>query len=48
MISLQNVVKTYEKNGQTVYALNDITLQVPAGDFLAITGKKGYTEGVCL
>jgi len=41
MISLQNVVKTYEKNGQTVYALNDITLQVPAGDFLAITGPSG-------
>ena len=41
MISLQNVVKTYEKNGQSVYALNDITLQVPAGDFLAITGPSG-------
>ena len=41
MISLQNVVKTYEQNGQSVYALNDITLQVPAGDFLAITGPSG-------
>ena len=41
MISLQNVVKTYEKHGHTVCALNDVTLHVPAGDFLAITGPSG-------
>ncbi len=41
MIHLRDLCKTYEKRGRTVHALRDIHLQVPPGDFLAITGPSG-------
>ncbi len=41
MIRLENITKTYEKHGQTVRALEDVSLHVPKGDFLAITGPSG-------
>lgn len=41
MICLQNVAKTYQKNGQTVCALSDVSFNVPQGTFLAITGPSG-------
>ena len=41
MIRLENLTKTYEKHGQTLRALEDVSLHVPKGDFLAITGPSG-------
>jgi putative ABC transport system ATP-binding protein len=41
MIRLENITKTYEKHGQTLRALEDVSLHVPKGDFLAITGPSG-------
>ncbi len=41
MIQLRDLCKTYQKRGQRVHALRDITLQVPKGEFLAITGPSG-------
>ena len=41
MIRLENVTKTYEKYGQTVRALEEVSLHVPKGDFLAVTGPSG-------
>ena len=41
MIRLENITKTYEKHGQTLRALEDVSLHVPNGDFLAITGPSG-------
>ena len=41
MIRLENITKIYEKHGQTLRALEDVSLHVPKGDFLAITGPSG-------
>ena len=41
MIRLENITKTYGKHGQTLRALEDVSLHVPKGDFLAITGPSG-------
>lgn len=41
MIRLENITKTYEKHGQTLRALENVSLHVPKGDFLAITGPSG-------
>jgi len=41
MIQLENIGKTYQKHGQTVHALENVSLHVPKGDFLAITGPSG-------
>ena len=41
MIRLENITKTYEKHGQTLRALENVSMHVPKGDFLAITGPSG-------
>ena len=41
MIRLEEISKTYQKHGQTVHALEQVSLRVPKGTFLAITGPSG-------
>ncbi len=41
MIQLENITKTYEKRGNTVHALEGVSLYVPKGGFVAITGPSG-------
>lgn len=41
MIELKNIYKTYVTSEMETTALNDVTLSVPAGDFLAIKGPSG-------
>jgi len=41
MIRLEDITKTYQKHSQTVCALDGVSLQVPKGEFLAITGPSG-------
>ncbi len=41
MIELCQVSKTYQKGGQTLHALHEVSLQVDAGDFLAVVGPSG-------
>ncbi len=41
VIALQRVVKVYHMGGEDVLALDDITLDVAAGDYLAIMGPSG-------
>ncbi|ODA43757.1 ABC transporter, ATP-binding protein [Thermodesulfovibrio sp. N1] len=41
MIELKNIVKTYKRGAEIVYALKDINLKIEKGDFIAITGPSG-------
>lgn len=41
MIRFEHVTKTYRKNGADVAALSDVSLEVPAGEFLSIRGPSG-------
>ena len=41
MIELEHICKTYEKHGAAVPALEDVSLRVGKGDFLAVTGPSG-------
>ncbi|HWE04628.1 MAG TPA: ATP-binding cassette domain-containing protein [Tepidisphaeraceae bacterium] len=41
LIEAENLVKSYELGGQTVHALDDVSLRVAAGEMLAIRGPSG-------
>lgn len=41
MIELKNIVKTYKRGSETVYALKGINLTLKKGEFMAVTGPSG-------
>ncbi|MFP4418583.1 MAG: ABC transporter ATP-binding protein [Chitinispirillaceae bacterium] len=41
VISLQDVSKHYQRGAETVHALQDISLEVAAGEYIAIAGHSG-------
>jgi putative ABC transport system ATP-binding protein len=41
MIQISNLMKSYELGGDTVHALNDVSLDIDKGEFLAIIGPSG-------
>jgi putative ABC transport system ATP-binding protein len=41
MIQISNLMKSYKLGGETVHALNDISLNIDKGEFLAIIGPSG-------
>ncbi len=41
MIRLDGVAKTYSRGNDTIHAIRDISLEVAAGEFCAITGPSG-------
>jgi putative ABC transport system ATP-binding protein len=41
MIQISNLTKSYELGGETVHALNDVSLDIDNGEFLAIIGPSG-------
>jgi putative ABC transport system ATP-binding protein len=41
VIVLENVRKTYRRGSETIAAVDEVTLSVPAGEFLAIVGPSG-------
>lgn len=41
MYQLQSVTHAYQRRGQTVTALDDVTLDIPQNDFIAVVGPSG-------
>lgn len=41
MIHMQDIVKAYALGGETIYALNHVSLDVGEGEYVAITGPSG-------
>lgn len=41
MIIFQNVTKIYQRQGEPVVALEDVSFEVDEGDFISVTGKSG-------
>ncbi len=48
LISLDKVYKIYHLGDQTLYALNDINLQIRAGEFIAVVGASGSGKSTFL
>ncbi|HXA82917.1 MAG TPA: ATP-binding cassette domain-containing protein, partial [Methylomirabilota bacterium] len=48
ILSLQNVSKEYASDGQSVRALEGVTLDVSAGEFVALVGRSGCGKSTLL
>ncbi|QCJ41045.1 ABC transporter ATP-binding protein [Bacillus sp. S3] len=41
IIKISNMMKTYKLGGETVHGLNDVSLEIQTGEFIAIIGPSG-------
>lgn len=48
MLRMENVTKTYQLRRQTVVALDQASLEIPAGDFVSLVGPSGSGKSTLL
>ena len=48
MLRMQSVSKSYTHRGRTVNAMDNVTLEIPAGDFVAVVGPSGSGKSTLL
>ena len=48
MIRIENISKTYPKGTQTVSALREVSVDIPAGSFYALVGRSGSGKSTLL